>query len=382
MLTVIYDSEETVFFKLFINTVLDEYTLIKVKDYVLPKALTDHVINVSSREIREIQGYVKLRSYYLEEHDVYFEEYATHTFSSNLEETSYLNLLYQVLYTGDKRQTRNAITRSIFHANLTFDISQGFPMITTKSMFFRGIVEETLMFLRGETNTQRLSTKGIKIWEGNTSETFLKANELKLEERDMGPMYGFQFYHYGEEYKSSKDTYIGYNQIDYVINLLKTDPTSRRMLMTSFNPKQAKEGCLYPCHSIVLQFYVEKGNRLSLICYNRSQDLFLGVPWNIAYAALLVHLICAYINTDKSSIGLSPGMLYIDMGDVHIYEEHKTEVLTQLIRIPYNKPKLLIKHENIPSVYDFQNFIRSIDYSNFELIDYKSHDAIKSSMIV
>lgn len=381
MLSIIYDNEQDNLFKLFCKEYSGEYTLTKREKYITSKGMSNHIINISKLLITVTSDYKKIKNYCFD--GTYFEEYISGSLDgANYGEISYLNLLYKVLNEGDKRETRNGITRSIFHANLSFDLSKGFPLLTTKAMFFRGIVEETLMFLRGETNTETLSEKGIKIWEGNTEENYLRSIGLKLKERDMGPMYGFQFYHYGEEYISSEGKYQGYNQIDYVINVIKNDPTSRRILMTSFNPKQAKEGCLYPCHSIILQFYVEKDNKLSLICYNRSQDLFLGVPWNISYAALFVHLICEFINDDRrKEEKLSPGMLYIDMGDVHIYEDHIDNCIEQLIRIPYNFPILTI-NQTTERFTSFKDFVISLKYEYFNLAEYKSHSSIKSIMIV
>jgi thymidylate synthase len=145
--------------------------------------------------------------------------------------------------------------------------------------------------------------------------------------------------------------------------------------MTSFNPKQAQECPLYPCHSIVLQFYVESNNRLSLVCYNRSQDLFLGVVWNLTYASLLIHLFCEVINNDNDYKGekLSPGRLIMNLGDTHVYEEHKEQTIRQILREPYPFPKLIIKRK-VNEITDFK-------FEDFELVDYHCYPNIIAKMI-
>lgn len=322
----------------------------------------------------------KVLSLYFPKYGIYLNRFSSR--DTNLEELSYLKILHDVITTGELRETRNGRTYSKFHGNLTFDLSTGFPLLTTKKMFFRGILEETLFFLRGQTNTQILSDKGVKIWESNTTREFLdKSGLTNIEERDMGPMYGFQFYHFGAEYP--KDG--GFNQFEYVINLLKTDRNSRRIIMTSFNPSQAMQGCLYPCHSLILQFYVEKGEKeelfkLSMVCYNRSQDLFLGTPWNVAYAGLIIHIICSYINSDDSlNFRLTPGKLYLDMGDIHVYEPHVNSCIKQIFRLPYQFPQLNITSK--VKAKTFMEYTTGLTLQDFSIFDYKSHAAIKEDMI-
>jgi thymidylate synthase len=149
-------------------------------------------------------------------------------------------------------------------------------------MFFKGVVEELLWFLKGDTNAIHLSDKGVKIWEPNTSRDFL--DNMKFNHRqvgDMGPMYGFQWRFFGADYKGMEHNYDnqGFDQVKYCIDLIKKDPYSRRILMTSFNPKQAQEGVLYPCHGISIIFNVEEGDKLSCMMTQRSADSFLGVKW-------------------------------------------------------------------------------------------------------
>lgn len=345
-------------------------------------------------------GYNRVMSLHFPKYDVHFSRFTTRKL--NLEEIEYLKMLHDVITTGELRETRNGKVYSKFHGNLSFDLSTGFPLLTTKKVFFRGVLEETLFFLRGQTNTQILSDKGVKIWESNTSREFLdKSGLTNLDERDMGPMYGFQFYHFGTKYDNSDLQ--GFNQFEYIINLIKTDKFSRRIIMTSFNPSQAMQGCLYPCHSLVLQFYVDrvpsgvegisstsvilKGDkcveeyRLSMICYNRSQDLFLGTPWNVAYAALIIHIVCSYINSDPTvNFKLSPGKLHLDMGDIHVYEPHVNSCIKQISRLPYKFPKLTVTSS--PNVMKtFMDYTTSLNIQDFNLTEYEFHPAIKEDMI-
>lgn len=288
-------------------------------------------------------------------------------------EIQYTECLYDVLYNGERKQTRNAITLSKFNRTLTHDLHDGFPLLTTKKMFWKGIVEELLFFIRGETNTKLLSSKGIKIWDGNTSKEFIKKNGLPYEEGIMGPMYGYQWRFFNKPYTQNSQNNIssdeiGIDQLKKVIKEIKEDPNSRRILMTTFNPAQVNEGVLYPCHSIIIQFQVSYPNKLNCSMYIRSSDLLLGLPFNIASTALLVHIIAQL--TDKI-----PGILNIILGDYHIYEEHLLAVLTQLKRTPYNLPNLKMK--TFASIEE----IEKSSYHDYIIEGYTSHDAITAKMV-
>jgi thymidylate synthase len=290
--------------------------------------------------------------------------------SDPLQEQKYINLLQAILDEGSIRVGRNGETKSIFHYNLSFDLTQSFPLLTTKKMFFRGIVEELLFFLRGDTDTKKLEEKGINIWSGNTNRAFLDSLNMKdRTEGLMGPMYGYQWRNFNAPYDEEKGRPItpGIDQLRDVINTIKTDPTSRRILFTDFNPAQAKQGVLYPCHSLIIQFYVD-GEFLDLTCYNRSQDAFLGVPFNIASTALLLTIIAQVC-------GLTARHMHITMGDVHIYKEHYDLAQEQIKRYPYVPPKVIIKKE-LKSIED----IEALQYEDFELLKYKSHPAMKAEM--
>jgi thymidylate synthase len=293
------------------------------------------------------------------------------------EETQYLRLLEKCLTKGDYRKTRNANTYSYFGDNLSFDLKKGFPLLSTKKMFVKGIFEELIFFLKGQTDSKILESKGVNIWKWNTSKEFIEKCKLPYDEGDMGPMYGWQWRHYGAEYKDSKTDYSnkGYDQISEVIKLLITDPFSRRILLTDYNPAQAKSGVLYPCHSIVIQFYCreEKDKKyISMNMYQRSVDSFLGLPFNITSNALLLHLVCSTLNkiTEKEYI---PDKLNIIMGDIHIYEEHIDQVKEQLKRIPYDFPQIRIKKS-----YDN---LEEYKWDDIEIINYQSHPTIKAQMI-
>ena len=291
-------------------------------------------------------------------------------------EIQYLHLLRKTL-AGNQRQTRNANTISIFSEKLTFDLTKGFPLLTTKKVFIRGVFEELMFFLRGQTNSKILEDKGVNIWKPNTTKEFIQKCNLDYNEGDMGPLYGFNWKHFGAKYIDCNTDYTnkGYNQIDDVLHLLENDPHSRRILLTTYDPSIAKKGVLYPCHSIVIQFYVtEHHNKkmISINMYQRSVDEFLGLPFNIASNALLLHLICTTLN-NRTNKHYEVDKLNIIMGDCHIYESHIEAVRQQLERIPYDLPKLHIKHSH----HKLENY----EFSDIEILNYQSHPAIKAEMI-
>lgn len=273
-------------------------------------------------------------------------------------EVQYITLLNDTLNSNNYTHGRNGRVISQFGKSLSFNLSKEFPLLTTKKMFLRGVVEELLFFLRGETDSKILEKKGVTIWKPNT------------EDRGglMGPMYGSQWRHFNanlDDFDVETSTYRGgYDQLQYVINLIKTDPKSRRILMTTFNPAQADKGVLYPCHSIVNQFYVD-GEFLDMTCYNRSSDLFLGLPFNIASSSLLLHIIAKLT-------GYKPRMFHLYLGDCHIYEPHIDAVKTQLERIPKSPPTV--------SIREF-NSVEELTYEHIILTNYKCDTSIKAEMV-
>lgn len=285
------------------------------------------------------------------------------------QEDQYLKCIKDVLENGEKRASRNSVVRSQFNKNLSFDLTEGFPLLTTKKMFTEGIINELLFFLKGETDTKILEDKGINIWKGNTNREFLDTHGFtKRSAGVMGPMYGYQWRFYGAPY--SEDLAIpmerGVDQLSRLIESINHEPSSRRHLLTTYNPAQVHEGVLYPCHSIVNQFYVSEGGYLDMFCYNRSSDLFLGLPFNIASSALFQHIIAHYT-------GLQPRWMHITLGDAHIYENHVDAVKTQLDRIPFTPPCLELR--------DMPDDMRKLRRDNFVFHSYKSHPRIKADMV-
>lgn len=288
-------------------------------------------------------------------------------------ERQYLDLLQNIMNRGSIRLGRNGNTMSIFKNDMTFDLRNGFPLLTTKKMFIRGILEEFLFFLRGETDSTYLSDKKIFIWEGNTSEEFISKQGLPYAKGVLGPMYGYQWRFFNAEYKIDKNGRPlipngGVDQLAKVINLIKTDPNSRRILISSYNPEQAEQGVLFPCHSVTIQFYVE-GEYLDMFCYNRSNDAFHGIPFNIASSSLLLMVVAKL--TEKT-----PRFFHMTMGDTHIYEEHTDVAQKQVDRMPYKFPTI-----KIPDIQTLDDIV-NLKVSDFILSEYQCHSAIKAKMVV
>jgi thymidylate synthase len=284
----------------------------------------------------------------------------------NSVEYLYLQLLKDTLINGKLRPTRNANTLSLFGKELVFNVTNNFPLLTTKKMFLKGIVEELLFFIRGETDTNKLMEKGINIWKGNTTREFLDKMGLDYKEGMMGPMYGYQWRFFGKPYNemNSNDSI---DQFKNIIETLKNDPNSRRLIMTDFNPAMVDQGVLYPCHSLIIQFYVEN-HKLSIKMYQRSADLFLGLPFNIASTTLLLYIVAKLVN-------MTPDNVHITLGDCHIYESHIDSVKEQLSRECFDLPKLIIP--------DFKTLeeVENSNYTDYKLENYNSHPAIKAPMI-
>jgi len=283
-------------------------------------------------------------------------------------EEAYLNLLKDILENGQIRETRNSITISDFSKKIDIDISESFPLLTTKKMFWKGICCELLWFIHGKTDSKLLEAMDVNIWKDNSSREFLDSVGLNnYKTGDIGPMYGFQWRHFNGLYKGCDYNYDGegYDQLQDCIDLIKNNPNSRRIFMSAWNPCQLDEMVLPPCH-ISYQFYVSNDNKLSCILYQRSGDMFLGVPFNIASVSLLVYIIANITNK-------TPGSITLMIGDAHIYDNHVTQVKRQLNRIPYVLPKLIIKNK-------YKN-INDYKYEDFEIINYNCHPALKADMI-
>ncbi len=283
-------------------------------------------------------------------------------------EQGYLNLLNFILNNGTKKETRNGFTYSHFGSLLRFNINNGqsFPLLTTKKVFIRGIVEELLWFLRGSTNSKELEEKGINIWKGNSSREYLDSIGLfNYPEGELGPIYGFQW----RKFNGKID------QIRYVLEELELK-NSRRALLSAWNPVQLKQQALPPCH-ILYNFYKNDDENLSCMMYMRSADLFLGVPFNIASTAILCMIIAKVMGIKAKDICLS-------ICDNHIYEEHLEQVKQQLNNEIYKSPQLIIKKDFDKSKYtsidEKIKWIEELKFEDFDLLNYKSHSTIKAIM--
>jgi dihydrofolate reductase/thymidylate synthase len=297
----------------------------------------------------------------------------------DLGELQYLNLLENTLKYGQKRDTRNSITYSDFGGQLKFNLQNGFPLLTTKKTFMRGVFEEAkYIMLLGNTNTNILSEKGINIWAPNTSSDFITKLRLPYEQGDMGPMYGFQFRHFNAIYDGMHSNYHhqGIDQLAHCMKILKEDPHNRRIMMTSYNPLQAEQGVLYPCHGIVVQFYIKENNDKKMLCchmYQRSCDLICGLPFNIASYSMILHILSNILGNEYDV-----GELIISFGDIHIYDtsDHLEAVKLHLERIPFQFPTLQIKKK-----LHHLNDIQELEFTDININNYISHPVIKVNMV-
>ncbi|EPY36178.1 thymidylate synthase [Strigomonas culicis] len=244
------------------------------------------------------------------------------------------------------------------------------PLLTTKRVFWRGVSEELIWFLRGETNAKLLADKGIHIWDDNGSRAFLDSRGLThYEEMDLGPVYGFQWRHFGADYTSFNDNYDGkgVDQIKRIVETLKTNPSDRRLLFTAWNPAALDKMALPPCH-LLGQFYVNPNTQeLSCMLYQRSCDMGLGVPFNIASYAFLTILIA-------KATGLKPGELIHTLGDAHVYKNHVDALQQQLTRVPRRFPVLVFKKE--------RDYLEDYEVGDVEVVDYDPYPTIAMKMAV
>ncbi|XP_053695480.1 thymidylate synthase [Sabethes cyaneus] len=288
----------------------------------------------------------------------------------NKDEKQYLDLIRKILETGSKRLDRTGVgTFSIFGTQMRYNLRNNtMPLLTTKRVFFRGVAEELLWFIRGSTNAKELQEKNVHIWDGNSTREFLdSAGFADREEGDLGPVYGFQWRHFGAKYKTCHDDYSGQgvDQLAEVIKRIQTTPNDRRIIMSAWNPIDIPQMALPPCHCLA-QFYVADGE-LSCQLYQRSADVGLGVPFNIASYALLTHMV-AHVT------GLKAGDLVHTTGDTHIYLNHVKALEEQLGR----------SARPFPTIH-FKRIVKTIDNFQFEdldLRDYNPYPAIKMEMAV
>ncbi len=277
----------------------------------------------------------------------------------------YLQLLTHILDTGtDKGDRTGTGTRSVFGYQMRFDLSEGFPLLTTKKVHFRSIVIELLWFLRGDTHVKYLQDNKVTIWdEWATAE---QTARFGRQAGDLGAVYGHQWRNFGASQNADKSYNAdGFDQIAWLINEIKTNPNSRRLIISGWNPKEAGEVALPPCHTL-FQFFVADG-KLSCQLYQRSADVFLGVPFNIASYALLTHMVAQVC-------GLQVGEFVWTGGDTHLYSNHFEQAKLQLGRTPLPLCQLKLNPE-ITDIFAF-------GFDDIALVNYQSHPTIKADVAV
>jgi thymidylate synthase len=261
----------------------------------------------------------------------------------------YLDLIEHILEHGVEKGDRTGTgTKAVFGYQMRFDLGGGFPLLTTKKLHLKSIIYELLWFLRGDTNIKYLKEHGVRIWD-----------EWADEFGDLGPVYGFQWRFWQDPDGGVVD------QISQAVEMIKSNPESRRILVSAWNVGQIDRMALPPCH-LLFQFYVAEG-KLSCQLYQRSADVFLGVPFNIASYALLTQMMARVCN-------LEPGDFVHTLGDTHLYNNHLDQAKLQLSRKPYPLPQMII-NPAVKSIFDFT-------YEDFELVNYQAHPHIKAEVSV
>ncbi|MBE6458286.1 MAG: thymidylate synthase [Alphaproteobacteria bacterium] len=259
----------------------------------------------------------------------------------------YLEILQDIMDNGQDADNRTGVyARKVFGRQMRFDLSKGFPLVTTKKVFLKGVIHELIWLLSGNTNIKYLTDNNVHIWD-----------EWADENGNLGPVYGAQWRNFNGE---------GIDQIKDVIDRIKKNPQDRRLIVTAWNPAQIDQMALPPCHCF-FQFDVTPDGRLNCQLYQRSCDMFLGVPFNIASYSLLTMMIAQICN-------LKPGEFVHTLGNAHIYNNHFEQVKLQLSREPYPLPQMKINPE-VKDIFDFK-------YEDFELVNYQCHPAIKGEVAV
>jgi dihydrofolate reductase/thymidylate synthase len=349
------------------DTEIDTYFKGLTNSFVLSEAseeLTEESTNISYRYL------VYKRS--KEVLDIFLDKTPT-------SEQTYLNCARRILAEGDVRQDRTGTgIIGIFGHHMRFNLQDGFPLLTTKFVPFKSVIRELLWFINGQTDSTLLSCHGVRIWEGNTSRDFLDKRGLySYPEGDIGPMYGWQWRHFGATYVNCMTDYTsqGIDQFRQVINDLRESPYSRRISMTTYNVADLEKGVLHPCHGIFVQFYVSydrnDSTRKYLSCQmtQRSMDTFLGAPFNIASYAALTHLLAVICD-------MTPKELIICSGDTHIYNDHIEVLTTQITRNPYPLPMLKVS-DRVKNIK-----LEEITIDDFDLIGYIHHPRLIGKMSV
>jgi thymidylate synthase len=291
------------------------------------------------------------------------------------EEYQYLNTIKTIIDSGDLSEGRNGKTKSIFGQMMRFSLQNGkIPILTTKKTAWKTCLKELLWFIKGETDNNILQKQNVHIWDGNASKEFMESRGLEhYPEGTLGPIYGYQWRHFNAPYDLTTNKPIvgcnnGIDQLQQIIDTLKdsTQRTSRRLIMTAWNPCQLNEMALPPCH-ILCQFNVHDGNKLSCALYQRSCDFPLGSPINIASYSFLTHLLAKHC-------GLEPYEFIYFGGNCHIYEEHLASMKTILEREPFEFPTL--------EIANVKKNINDYEVSDFVVSNYNCHEVIKMKMVV
>jgi len=293
-------------------------------------------------------------------------------FFRSLPEMQYLNLIKNIINHGVKEVGRIGVTYTQIGGMMRFPLKNNtMPLVTTKKLAWRVCLKELLWFIKGDTDNETLQNQNVKIWNGNATRSFLDSRELyHLKENDLGPVYGHQWRFWNANYENNKTDYSnkGIDQLQNIIDELKNKDTrnSRRLIMSAWNPEQIQEMALPPCH-VLSQFHVTGDNKLSCTLYQRSADMGLGVPFNIASYAFLTHLLAKHCDLEAHEF------IHF-LGNAHIYDDHVKHLKEQITKIPYNSPELIIskKYKNIE------------DYKldDFKVKGYKCHEKINMDMRV
>lgn len=290
----------------------------------------------------------------------------------NNEELQYLKLIEDILLKGSFETGRNGNTYSVFGSSIYFSLENNkIPLLTTKQLAWKTCLKELFWFIQGDTNNQTLINQGVHIWDANSSRSFLDSRGLvDREEHDLGPIYGFQWRHFNAPYINCHTDYTnhGIDQLQYIINHLKSNipevRNSRRLIMTSWNPCQLNEMALPPCH-VIVQFQITRGNKLSCLLYQRSGDVGLGVPFNIASYSFLTHILAHHCNLEAYEF------IYT-LGNSHIYEDHISQLNNQILRKPLPFPSIHINN--------YHKNINDYTMEDIEIINYKYHPKIIMNM--
>lgn len=316
--------------------------------------------------------------------DLFFVDYENIS-DPNSQEHQYLQLLKRILVEGEEIQDRTGVgTKSVFDANMNFDIDTlnpdeqdqtkliyRVPMLTTKQLFLKGVVWELIWFLRGDTDANWLKERGVHIWDGNTTREFLDSRGLDYPEGSIGPGYGHQWVNWGGDFRTKTD---GINQIQNIIDLLRKEPTSRRAILSAWNVGDLDKMALPPCHMMYLFKITNHAGqnkpRLNCKMIIRSNDMFLGSPFNIMSTALLTIMISRALN-------ILPGQIAISISDAHVYLNHLNQVNEQLLRTPYQFPTITLDRE----IRDWTD-MTELEFKNFHVSNYQCWPSITAPMAV